>query len=367
MLLAIVNEKIADQQDIIYFRFPIDIMNQYPWVLTDASANTIIAPNFYDNASDLEQLNWACIDSLDWRMPSERAKRARQAELLIHRRVDIKSSTRIIVWNKWTKKNVLSAYAEAQISPPPIGYDEIHFYTDFYNSGENSIVTGPRLRKKAYQETIDDLLQEINKAASPKFDKLSSMIENGLKKDFGCLPETEELIDLKTNNWIHKHDVATHTLKVVEELHKLREFGALNKADQLLVEVSAYLHDIGKGPKSRWADKGGRQDVDLDHPVKALPMLHRIFTEELKMITERSARVICKLVCYHDLIGDVTGKSRRVEELIDVVENERELNMLIALGKADIQAIHPDWVNDTRIEEVREQVLEALQSEASDE
>ncbi|OPY16341.1 MAG: PII uridylyl-transferase [Syntrophus sp. PtaB.Bin075] len=367
MLLAVVTNKIADQPLIIHFQFPIGIMNQYPCVFTDASANTAIPPLFYDDFCDLVQLNWEAIDSMKWSMPSDALKQARQAELLIYKKVDISSISRIIVWNDSVKEEVLTVYKEANISPPPVSCDRYHYYIDFYETNRRSIVTGPFFTKKAYLETVKKLLQEINGATSPQFKNLPSLLEDGLKENFGCLPETGELIGLQTDNIVHKGDVGTHTLQVVEELLKLKEFASLNRTDCLLVEIAAYLHDIGKGPKSRWADYGGRQKVDHDHPLKALPMLYRILTEEIETMKSRSAEVICKLVCYHDLIGDIIGKGRRIEELIDVVEDERELNMLIALGKADMLAITPTWSNDDKIEDVRKQVIKALQSEAPDE
>lgn len=365
MLLAVVTNKIADQPLIIHFQFPIDIMNQYPCVFTNASANTAKPPLFYDDFSELEQLNWDAIDSLKWSMPSDSLKQARQAELLIHRKIDISSISKIIVWNNAIKEEVLQMYKEANLPAPPVAGDRYHYYIDFYGSNRRSIVTGPFCIKQAYQKTIEDLIPEINQASSPQFDRLASMLDR-IRNDFGCLPETEELINLKTNNWTHKDDVGTHTLTVVNELQELEEFRALDQRDKLIVEVAAYLHDIGKGPKSRWAKKSGKQERDADHPIKALPMLKRILTEEIETITKRSAMLICKLVCYHDLVGDIIGKSRRIEELIDVVEDESELNMLIALGKADIQAIHPDWLNETRIVEVRNRVLDALKSKMPD-
>ena len=41
-----------------------------------------------------------------------------------------------------------------------------------------------------------------------------------------------------------------------------------------------------------------------------------------------------KLVCYHDLVGDVLGKGRDEQQIVDVVDDEDELDMLFALGKA---------------------------------
>ena len=365
MLLAVVNGKIADQQLIVYFEFPITIMNRYPWVLTDASANTSRPPNFYDSEADLCNLKWKYIDSPKWGMPSDSAKQARQAELLIHRGIDIAAVSKIIVWNESIKDIVLEAFETTKLPPPPVGYDEFHYYVDFYDSGKHSIVTGPFFIKKAYQETIDSLLPNIGKAPSPRYQYLFFLLKNGLRVDFGCLLETQELIGLETDNEVHSEDVGKHTLRVVKELLQLPEYQGLEKTDKMLVEVAAYLHDIGKGPKSRWASNGGRQKVDPDHPIKALPMLNRILAEEIETMKPRSAKVICKLVCYHDLVGDIIGKGRRIEELIDVVEDERDLNMLIALGKADMKSI--GWSNDAGIEVIRKRVIDSLNADSADE
>ena len=364
MLLAVVNGKIADQQLIIYFEFPINIINHYPWVMTDASANTGIPPNFYEDETCLDNLKWTLIDSLKWAMPSDKAKQARQAELLIHKKIDISSVSKIIVWNESVKDIVIRAFADAKLQPPPVVCDEFFYYVDFYDSGSKSIVTGPLFTKKAYLETITALLSNIGKTPSARFQYLFFLLKYGFEVDFGCIPETRELIGLETDNAAHSEDVGTHTLSVVQQLLKLPDYKTLDKVDKMLVEVAAYLHDIGKGPKSRWADNGGRQKIDPDHPIKALPMLNRILTEEVVTMKPRSAKVICKLVCYHDLIGDILGKSRRIEELIDIVEDERELNMLIALSKADILAINDMWMDEEKIDSIRKQVIKAIKTKS---
>ena len=96
MLLAVINGKIADQQLIIYFEFSVGIINQFNWVITDASANTSTPPNFYDNEENLNNLKWPHIDSKKWGTTSEKAKQARQAELLIHKRIPITAASKII-------------------------------------------------------------------------------------------------------------------------------------------------------------------------------------------------------------------------------------------------------------------------------
>lgn len=364
MLLAVVNGKIADQPFIIYFEFPICIMNQYPWVLTDASANTSMPPNFYDTEENLSNLKWQHIDSSKWGF-TEKVKQARQAELLIHQNIPVTAASKIIVWNESIRDYVLEEFEKAKISPPKIGYDSHHYYIDFYDSGKHSIVTGPVLIKKAYQDCVADIDGKIGQATAPRFKYLASML-NEIKKDFLCLPETAEIAGLETENEVHKEDVGKHTIRVVNELPKLEEFQKMNPTDKILTEISAYLHDIGKGPKSRWADNGGKQKIDPDHPIKALPMLRRILTEEIDTMKPRSPKVICKLVCYHDIIGDILGKGRRIEELIDIVEDERDLNMLIALGKSDMIAINDMWIDEEKIDSIRKQVIKALKTKTEE-
>ena len=363
MLLYLVRNKIVDQQFIIYFEFPILIMDDYPYAFCDAAANTEIHPNFYCSSSELDKLNWKAIDELKWKMQTEKLKQERMAELLIHRRIDKASISRIIVWNDPIKKHILECYDEAGIKAPPIGFDPIHYFIDFYGSGQHSIVTGPYFINKTYKEAIDYVFQNIGKASNPKFNKLKDL-RAALRTNLGCIPETAEIVGLESDNEMHTEDVGTHTLKVVGELRKLSVFKDMNSTDKLLVEIAAYFHDIGKGPKSRWASNKGKQQVDPDHPIKALPMLKRILTEDIAKIKPRSAKVICKLVCYHDIVGDIVAKGHRVEELERIVENERELGMIISLGKADMMSVSPAWgfMYDQKISKLHETFMAKLES-----
>jgi HD superfamily phosphodiesterase len=363
MLLYLVHNKIVDQQFVIYFEFPILIIDDYPYAFCDAAANTEIHPNFYCDSKELDNLNWDAIDELKWAMGTERLKQKRMAELLIHRRIDKDSISRIIVWNDSIKKYVLECYGEAGLKTPPIVFEPIHYFTDFYGSGRHSIVTGPYFIKKAYKETVDFILQNNSKSSNPKFNKLKDF-RDALRANLGCIPETAEIVGLESDNEMHSEDVGTHTIKVVEELRKLPDYKDMNPTDKLLVEIAAYLHDIGKGPKSRWASNKGKQKVDPDHPIKALPMLKRILAEDIGSMMRRSAKVICKLVCYHDIVGDIVGKGRRVEELGKIVEDERELDMIIALGKADMMSVNPAWgfMYDQKVSKLRETVIAKLES-----
>ena len=102
------------------------------------------------------------------------------------------------------------------------------------------------------------------------------------------------------------------------------------------------------------------QQVDADHPIKALPMLLRIFTQDVASISLEDALLITKLVAYHDLVGGILYSGRRLNELLNVITSERELDMLIGLGKADSTAINPDWLNENLRARLREAVMTEL-------
>lgn len=367
MLLAVVNNKIADEQCIIYLEFPISIMDKYPFVFTDASANTTIPPNFFDTPENLDKINWDAVETWKWGKKHDEfgqtpVKQAKMAELLIHKHVDPSDISKIIVWNDSFADLVKEIYKENNFDFPPITCGGRNYY---YFDKNLPPVTGPFFINKAYKKAVDFVLKNIGKASNPKFDKLKGL-RTDLRANLGCISETAEIVGLESDNEMHSEDVGTHTLKVVEELRKLSDFKDMNSTDKLLVEIAAYLHDIGKGPKSRWASNEGKQKVDPDHPKKALPMLKRILTEDIAKVKPRSAKVICKLVCYHDIVGDIVGKGRRVDELEEIVSNERELDIIIALGKADMMSVNPVWGLrfDEDIAKVREIVMDRL--EASD-
>lgn len=360
MLFAVVNNKIADQFFIIYLRFPITIMEDCPCVFTDTAANTSTSPNFYNRPEDLDNLNWEAIDSQKWSLGSVELNHQRMAELLVHKNIGMDKISRIIVWNESIRERVLKIYEKAGIAPPSVGYDSHHYCTSFFRGGGeelHSIVKGPYAIAMDYKETIGQILPAIGKASSPRFDKLSSLLK-ALREDFSVLPETAELVGLESDNEMHTEDVGKHTLNAVCKLLTLPEYEAMNPTDKLLVELATYFHDIGKGPKSQWEKHGGKQQVDPDHAVKALPMVKRILTEDVKTLKNRSAKVICKLVCYHDLVGDIVGKGRRPKELFDVVEDSRDLEMLIAISKADMLSVNPLWLWESRVK------IEALHAQA---
>jgi putative nucleotidyltransferase with HDIG domain len=159
-----------------------------------------------------------------------------------------------------------------------------------------------------------------------------------------CIPEVEELIGLATDNTVHKDDVGTHTLKVVKHVRQSEEYRQLGASDKELIELAAFFHDIGKGPKSRWIKNAGKQKGDPDHAIRSAEMLTRILSEEIGGLSLADAKTLLRLVCYHDLVGDIVAKGRDEKQLDKICKNIRVLTMLTALGKADMAAINPLWI-----------------------
>jgi ssDNA thymidine ADP-ribosyltransferase, DarT len=366
MLLRVVNAKNVDQYDILYFEFPIALANRSDVVFTSASANTAAPPDFYSDSADLAQLDWAAIDSLKWGNVDDDFRHRRMAELLVHGQLPVTAAARCVVWNDSVKKRVEQIVNGAPF--PPVEFQNPgrrHWFLDFANKKESSLVQGPGeiaiIFAHACKQVEDHAGQHANVAQFRSLKRL----RDGLRADFGCLPHTAELVGLKSANGIHKRTVDVHTKEVVANLLALPEYQALDEKAQMLVEIAAHLHDIGKGPRSRWDSNGGLQKVDPNHPVGAMPMMADILTEHVATVSEASAKTLMKLVCYHDLVGDALGKGRDEQQIIDVVDDEEELDMLFALGRADATALVEHWWDEEAANALYNRCLEAIK-EASE-
>lgn len=355
MLLNVIYSKNVDQHELIHFALPISVLDEPNVVFTDASANTDIPPNFYIDPSDLIHLSWTAIDSLKYSLPTAE-KQARMAEVLVPTTCNVAAFDHIIAWNAHMTAKVQSIYRAQGMTPPRILMDNKFHFTKWPEDETKSLVAGPKAISFNYAQTIGHITT-TGQNPQARFRNLDGLLA-ALRADFGCLPETQELVGLESDNAVHFEDVGQHTQTVVRNLLASDEYAAMNSADQRLVEIAAYLHDIGKGPKSRWADNDGKQKNDPDHPIGSVIMLRRILTEEITTIKPRSIRVLAKLVCYHDLVGDIVGKGRHEQQFVDIAGTERELDMLIALGKADMSALNFD--GSYKIPALRARVLARL-------
>lgn len=345
MLLAVIQKKNVDQMDILYFEFPISLLTRDGVVFTDASANTAVPPNFYSDPSDLVKLNWTEIDSLKWASANEDLRHQRMAEVLILEKLALTEASRVVVWNKTTKSEVERLVKEAGVQFPPIEFQSQyrrHWFTKFLEDPTQSLVLGPRAIALRYDSAWREVAQHQYPNNAAQFENLQALLES-LRHDFGSLPQTAELIGLQSENVMHHETVSDHTQTVVQRLRDSREFKELPANYKDIVELAAFLHDIGKGPKARWVSNGGVQKVDPDHPVRAMPMMVEILTQKVKQLEKSEAELLLKLICYHDLVGEVVGKGRDKQQIVDVVRTELELDALFVLGKADATAVFTGW------------------------
>ncbi|HEY9077041.1 MAG TPA: DarT ssDNA thymidine ADP-ribosyltransferase family protein [Anaerolineaceae bacterium] len=356
MLLAIIGNKVEDEENIIHFEFPIDLMRTYPSIFTDAAAIPSSSPRFFEHGDELDQLNWDAIDSPSWRMPSESLRNARLAELLFYRKVSIDHIQRIIVWDELAAQKVKNLFHQYRTKAPKIETDPGCYFIDPHAKEPVPAIRGPGQIYREYLTTIHQLKGLSSPNPHGSFRNLEHLRE-ALWMDMNSLKETSELVGLETDNRAHVEDVGAHTYHVACQIRQTTEYQKSDERDQRLLEISAFLHDIGKGPKQRWTETGGKQQLDYNHPWRALPMLERIFREEIREFDWADAALIIKLVAYHDLIGGIMVSGRKFEELLKVIIDERELDMLIALSKADASAINPSWLRVAERAALRQAVI----------
>lgn len=369
MFLSVVNSKNFDQPFLIFFEFPISLLDLPNTIFTDAAANTAgEPPNFFRDPDDLQHLNWDAIDNLKWSAGNDHLNHQRMAEVLVHTELPVSKATRIITWNEFMKGVVEKAYKEAGIEPPPIVFDSHGFYVTKFAEGKNreTLVTGPRCMRSEYQKLTKEVHTSLEAERDCQFGRLYDL-RNALRADLANVAETVELIGLATSNPYHHQTVGDHTLQVVAKLRALPEFNALDQTDKLLTEIAAYLHDVGKGPKSRWQNQGGvHRHPDADHPIQGLRIVARLLKSDVGQMRKRSARVILMLVCYHDLIGGITNRGRHEQQLFDIVTDMHDFDMLAALGKADSQSLDDEWWNDEAVADLRRRVLAHLDGDDGD-
>jgi len=380
MLLAVINKKNVDQYNIIFIGVSIDILEYEGTVFTNAAANATTPPTFYVDLDDLDNLDWDNINSRSWGNPSEEAKRARMAEALIQTRVNVSDFDHIIVWNQSFRERVEVIYADVDTVPPPIQYapyrSRSFYYTNFYENGPNySIITGPENLLNEFRSAVAAVIDERNEntPSTPAFDNAEDAAGK-IDDAFCVLPELETINNLETANPEHREGVGAHTRTVVAKLRNSDYCSNLPAHKRALLLVAAYLHDIGKGQSPR---DNGRQKTDNDHPARAIPLVQRILIEEFEEISEEDIRQILLLVAYHDLVGDIVGKDRDRDQLLELVECEEDFDMLAALTCADVESLIPEdafarmlssatsWLRDIKaaLSGLREWVLENIEDD----
>ena len=365
MQLSLVAKKNIDQPLLIYFAVSITIIENIPGVVfTDASANTAQPPNFFGQSAieQLETLNWDIINSKKWGYSIDNERHQKMAELLIPDSLDISHIDHIIVWNPTIKDIVEKHFIEKNIKIPSIRLDPYnnHYYTNFRGNGQ-SLTTGPFILKEKYKDTVDEICKNSLCFPITKFNNIQDAL-TAIDNNFGAIKELSDIDNLQANYGPHTDDVGTHSRKVVNALTQFSHYSTLNEYDKDIVKISAYLHDIGKGPKDRW-DNETMHQADNDHAVKSLPMLKRILTEDIGNLDSETIRKIVMLVTYDDLIGDIVARGRDRKQLLDIITSENDVDMLFALGQADMFSIRPWWLTERENElvDLYDYAIESLQ------
>lgn len=360
MQLAVLHKKNVDQQFIIYFAVPISILESRQGVyFTDASANTDIPPAFYpaSDSASLDKLNWQVIDSLKWAYPQENERHQKMAELSVPDSVSTSEISYIVVWNESIAEAVKQMFASKGIWCPRVVVNTYHYYTDPQDHSY-SLVTGPFFLKQEFEQTVERIF--VTQSQNKKFPDMGNALAS-IKQNFSSIKELGDIDGLAANYGPHSDDVGTHSKRVAGLVVNSPEYQALYAQDKIILELAAYFHDIGKGPKTRWANSF-MDKADNNHARKSLPMLERILTQDIGGLSNDAIRKLVMLVTYDDLLGDIAANGRDKQQLFDIVTCESDVNMLAALSRADIGAINQGWLFNTtaRIEQLKNEAIAFL-------
>lgn len=364
MLLSLLHSKNIDQDLMIYICISIKKLESENNIFTDESANRMTLPTFYTNPNDLSKLSWETIESKKWGIPNEDYKHKRMAEALIYQKLEVQDIDYIVVWSEDIKIALESEFKKNKIICPPIKYDGengYYHYYDGFNIGfkDISLISGPKQKLSEFKNIYKNILEKRKKKIRYNFEDIDDLLVQ-LSNDFKIIKELDDISDLKTDNQEHSENVDNHTLSVVQNLEKLntynfetlkveKKFIDFPKHQQSILKISAYFHDIGKGPKSRWEScNNGIQKVDHDHPRRSMNILERILIEEIKTLSEKDIYQILFLVGYHDFLGDHLTKGRKIDEILPFLKKyDENLNNLFFLSIADVLSIKPkEWYYD---------------------
>jgi len=368
-----VMNKVIDQKDTIFLAVNFEKLKENDVYYTDIAANSYKPmPNFYFTLDNLEKLKW---EKINCELPEvygknisedERKliKRQRMAEVLVYNFVPFDWIEKIIVFDEETRLKV-EEYISNSDFRPKVECDRSYFitkegrginpnYHGYLNSSPNylqeSLITGPRelLNKCSYY--INKIVSSHSTSApkNARFKDVGELVKS-IDKDFSVLPELEGIEGLRTSNSTHSKTVSEHTKDVVKNVRNSSAFARCSEKKKNVLCLSAYLHDIGKGPKNKWYN--GVQREWPDHPAEALPMVERILSNEIANIDPGEVERVVLLVAYHDLLGDIVKgadelfkyNGRSIDELRRLKLKYYDFDTLKILSEADIKAINHEW------------------------
>lgn len=363
MQLSVILKKNVDQQFLIYFAVSLRIIDARQGVFfTNASANTDIPPLFFGAADStrLDDLNWPVIDHNKWKYPDDNERHQKMAELLVPDLVSMGEVAYIVTWNDSFAKHIRERFAEKGVPCPQVICNQWHYYPDMQDK-KLSFITGPNFLRKGFLDTVSSI--DNGRLPNTRFVNLEQALSS-VRADFCSISELASINGLAAGYGPHKDDVGTHSRRVAQLVRESPEYGYLDLRGKQILEFAAFLHDIGKGPKTRWPNSF-MDKADSNHACKSLPMLQRILTEDVGGLSSNDIRQLVLLVTYDDLLGEIAAKGRDKKQLLDVISCEEDVNMLVALSRADIGALNLGWLMDThhRIEQLRDEAFRFLRGE----
>ena len=274
------------------------------------------------------------------------------AEVLVYNKVDSVNIDSIVVFNEYFYEQVkdilqkTGSSIDVRYSLKSGGRYYNFYYTKFTFHDESrrreSLVLGPKFLQESYMNmmaTVKNAKAKKDKAPCP-YQSISDLL-NAIRISFSAIKELQGIWQLETSNTMHHKTVSDHTLEVVDLLKQLNYYQQADEHKKELLELAAYLHDIGKGPKEKWKD--GIQLPFPDHPFDAISMLERIFVKEVENVPEEDVRITGLLVAYHDIIGESISGNRNIEALKPILKSEEDFDMLACLSEADIKSIDNGW------------------------
>jgi hypothetical protein len=369
MLFQVLTSKNVDQKDIIFLAVNAEscLEELEDVYFSDASINrSNDLPNLYSRVSELNQLNIDEIENTK-AVQNDTLKQQRMAEFLIKDSLQPECIDHIIVWNDDVKDKVIKIYRENKLQAPVVKFAKStqHYYQEpdsilGYRKWSLPAVVGPnallQFTADYYERTITSHKSNIENGHHFRYRDLSDLYEE-LFKNPDSIIEVSEAYDLTMNYGYHASTIQEHSYRVHDNLLGLEEFRALDASDQIIAKTASLLHDIGKGPASRWHNQIMNKQ-DFNHSVRSLPMLERILSTEIEEITKEEIGKLFICVTYDDLIGEIVGKGRDKEQLFVFNDSVDLVNLLFAVGKADMRDVHEPWLEE------HQDALDALYEEA---
>lgn len=394
-----VRSKAIDQVDHIFLLINIDRLREKNVFFTNLAANSKKpSPEFFYDLDNLNKVEWKCINMpwyLNENREDETTKREKMSEVLVLNKVPFEWVDKIYTFNENKVQEIRNLIKKSDLEQDTrdrlLENDNIRYrryetekktgtktsIRNYYHTkykrnplageadlpSEQSLVTGPKELLKKYNDVLDSIIvKRKNSESYPfRFENIKSLICE-IKENFLCLHELEDIFELETANEVHKETVSDHTKIVVKNIEDRLQDMPFSDSEKDCLLLSGYLHDIGKGPKEKW--EKGIQPVWPDHPAEAIPMLERIFTKEIKCISNEELNLILLLVIYHDLLGEIVAgfknnsdTKRKLSELENLNLNSREFDLLAELSRADIKSLGiADWLRkfDNSIDRLKE-------------